>query len=146
MQEDKNNKLILKLKEFIKIIKNKYQLKCVILFGSRARGDYSPYSDIDLIIIGQFTEKFINRGFEFYENLEIEKAKDVFCYTPEEFEEMFLRGIVSILEAIDEGMCLNGEEFFQEYRRKLKILKKFGLRKEPPVWILPKNIKNISFD
>ncbi|MHA1336454.1 MAG: hypothetical protein ACTSPW_12010 [Promethearchaeota archaeon] len=133
MKEDKNNELILKLKEFIKIIKNKYQLKCVILFGSRARGDY-------------LDEKFINRGLEFYENLKIEKAIDVFCYTPEEFKEMFLRGIVSILDAIDEGICLYGKEFFQEYRQKLKILKEFGLRKDPPVWILPKNIQNISFD
>ncbi|MGQ4873140.1 MAG: nucleotidyltransferase domain-containing protein [Promethearchaeota archaeon] len=146
MKEDKNNELILKLKEFIKIIKNKYQLKCVILFGSRARGDYLDYSDIDLIVVGQFTEKFINRGLEFYENLKIEKAIDVFCYTPEEFKEMFLRGIVSILDAIDEGICLYGKEFFQEYRQKLKILKEFGLRKDPPVWILPKNIQNISFD
>lgn len=36
----------------------KYQLKKVILFGSRARGDYKERSDIDLAIIGGDFNRF----------------------------------------------------------------------------------------
>ena len=53
---------------------------------------------------------------------------------------MFLEGIVSILDAIDEGICLLGREFFKRYKKKINNLKSKGLRKEPPVWILPKSM------
>lgn len=115
-------------------------LECVILFGSRARKDYMPYSDVDLIFIGDFKEKFIKRGAVIYEKFDFRVGLDAFCYTPKEFEKMFQEGIVSILDAIDEGICLLGRDFFKRYKKKINNLKSKGLRKEPPVWILPKSM------
>ena len=49
------------LNSFIRRIKKTINIKCVILFGSQARGDYTQVSDIDLIIIADFKEDFFNR-------------------------------------------------------------------------------------
>ena len=81
MQKLKNKELINYLKHFIKKMKEFYKLECVILFGSQARGDFKPYSDIDLIIVGDFKEKFIERGKYFYEEHSYIIGMDAFCYT-----------------------------------------------------------------
>jgi predicted nucleotidyltransferase len=141
-----NSKLITQLREFSETIKDRYNLICVFLFGSQARGDASLHSDIDLIVVGEFREKFIHRGMEFYEALNLEYPIDVFCYTPEEFQDLFFRGVISALDAIDEGICLFGNDFFQKYRKKLAKLKKLGLKKDPPVWILPNNMEKMTFE
>ena len=141
MINQSNKKIVEYLSELIKEIKNIYSLNCAILFGSQARGDFVPYSDIDLIFIGDFKEKFTKRGDMIYKKHNWKWGLDAFCYTPQEFDDMFSMGIVSILDAIDEGICLLGEDFFKEYKAKLKILKNRGLRKDPPVWILPKSMK-----
>jgi predicted nucleotidyltransferase len=141
----KNEEFQNKLKDLIIKIQQKISLDCVILFGSRARGDYTPYSDIDMIFIGNFKEKFINRSslileqFDFHLGIGI----DAFCYTPNEFKKMFIEGIVSILDSIDHGICLYGFEFYNQYRKWLEHLKTKGLRRDPPVWFLP---EKMTFD
>lgn len=42
----------------IRELADKYHLDKVILFGSRARGDYKRISDIDLAVIGGDTARF----------------------------------------------------------------------------------------
>lgn len=42
--------------KIVELLKKKYNLVAVILFGSRARGDFKPWSDYDLLIIADFTE------------------------------------------------------------------------------------------
>ena len=118
-------------------------IDCVILFGSRARNDNMRYSDIDLTIVGAFKEDFIHRSSIILENFDIKLIKlgiDTFCYTPNEFKMMFYEGIVSILDAIDHGICLFGQEFFLNYQKKLKYFKSRGLKRDPPVWIIPKEM------
>lgn len=44
--------------EEIRAIAQKYDVERVILFGSRARGDYYRASDIDLAVLGGNIEKF----------------------------------------------------------------------------------------
>ncbi|MBD3256051.1 MAG: hypothetical protein GF383_13225 [Candidatus Lokiarchaeota archaeon] len=128
------------LKEFVEQIKIRLELECVILYGSRARGDYQPHSDIDLMVIGNFDKPFFDRADYIYEKYNWNWGMDVLCYTPEEFEVQFKKGVVSALDSIYEGICIYGESFFKKYRDKLKILKSRGLRKDPPVWILPKSM------
>lgn len=140
MKNLKNKELINYLKHFIKKMEEFYTLECVILFGSQARSDFKPYSDIDLIIVGDFKEKFIDRGKFFHEKHNYIVGLDAFCYNPQEFNKMFNKGTVSILDAIDEGICILGSNFFNHYKEKLIKLKKIGLKKDPPVWILPKSM------
>ena len=50
-----------KLNEFISKLSNRYNLDCIILFGSRARNEHLRKSDIDLLIVGDFREDFLER-------------------------------------------------------------------------------------
>lgn len=117
-------------------------LECVILFGSRSRQDYTSHSDIDIIFVGDFQEKFINRSSIVIKNFDFSMGLgiDAFCYTPEEFKKMFYEGVVSLLDAIDHGVCLYGLGFFNEYLQKLNHFKNKGLKRIPPVWIIPEEM------
>ena len=115
-------------------------LECVILFGSRARTDYREHSDLDMIFVGQFEEPFIDRSSTIYEYYKLSLGLDAFCYTAYEFNKMFHEGVVSILDAIDHGICIFGHDFYKAYKEKLEKLKEKGLKRDPPVWILPKSM------
>ena len=131
------------LQEFLGVLTKKLladiSLDCAILFGSRARDNFMPYSDIDMIFVGDFKEKFIERPSLIFEHFDftVGVGIDAFCYTPGEFKKMFLKGVVSILDAIDHGICIYGLDFYNEFKKQLERLKNKGLKRDPPVWILP---------
>ncbi|MDY7033586.1 MAG: nucleotidyltransferase domain-containing protein [Thermodesulfobacteriota bacterium] len=70
----------------------------IYLFGSSAKGDLHEGSDIDLLIIGDFKEKFFDRIGTILEltDLPIEPL----VYTVEEFEEMKTSQNPFILEVL----------------------------------------------
>lgn len=65
-----------------------YDPQQVILFGSGARGDEDEYSDLDLVIIKETQERFLDRLEKVYELVKPTFAMDVLVYTPQEFAEM----------------------------------------------------------
>lgn len=83
------------------------EVKRAILFGSRARGDHGPRSDLDLILvlesspyeryfdrIPEFTSYFIDHGFDV----------DIFPYTKAEIERMETNGNRLVKRALTEGI------------------------------------------
>lgn len=56
------------------------------LFGSLARGDYGPDSDIDLLLVTETTEPFTRRPALFDDLYERFPALDALVYTPREFK------------------------------------------------------------
>jgi len=92
---------------FLAVISDKYSAEKVLLFGSRARGDYLINSDVDMIIV---SKKF--EGVNWLKRLRDVSVEwkglvllEAICYTPEEFEEKKKEiGIVS--EAVKEGIEL----------------------------------------
>jgi uncharacterized protein len=72
-------------------------LKAVV-FGSVARGEPSPRSDVDLILVQQTDKRFLDR----YEGLELDLHKafpyatiEALIYTPEEMERMQQRRFIA---------------------------------------------------
>jgi len=57
------------LRQVIEMLVNKYEVYGVVLFGSRVRGDYKPWSDYDLLIIGSFDKPYPERLEEVMEVL-----------------------------------------------------------------------------
>jgi predicted nucleotidyltransferase len=45
----------------VKQLANRYRLYGVVFSGSRARGDYKPWSGYDLLVIGAFEEPYLER-------------------------------------------------------------------------------------
>ena len=83
------------IEEIIELAK-KYNLNKVILFGSRARGDYKSRSDIDLAVSGGNCTRF---------SLDIQEITSTLLF----FDVVNLDGAVQreLLESIDkEGVCI----------------------------------------
>jgi predicted nucleotidyltransferase len=79
----------------------------VILFGSRARGDWLKESDYDFVVVSpQFADvHFIRRAVPLYDYWKGHPGVELLCYTPEEFERKREQiGIVA--EAVREGIEL----------------------------------------
>ena len=76
----------------------------IILFGSRARGEGVPGSDVDLLVVAQSSEPRWKRTLPLYKLLAGRGiAKDIVWWTPEEIEEW--RGVRShfINRVLSEG-------------------------------------------
>jgi predicted nucleotidyltransferase len=59
-----------------------------ILFGSLARGEVTPFSDLDLIIVQETAARFLDRLEPFYAGLDLRVDADILVYTPEELAEL----------------------------------------------------------
>ncbi len=76
----------------------------VILFGSLARGEAGQFSDLDLLIVWDLAQPFVQRCAHVYRLLRPRVAADILVYTPEEMETMRHRPLVR--QALDEGKVL----------------------------------------
>ncbi len=99
----KSNKIV---KRFINLIIKKFNLKKIIIFGSFARGDYHKGSDLDLIIVGEFKERFIDRIGKILELNNSDLEIDVMVYTEEELQKMIQEKRPFIEQALEEGIVV----------------------------------------
>ncbi len=88
------------LDRLVRRITAELPVEAVYLFGSFARGDIHEGSDMDLLIVGNFRERFLERGLRVLqlntEHLPIEPL----CYTPQELERMQQEGNPFIIGAL----------------------------------------------
>ncbi|MGQ4873704.1 MAG: nucleotidyltransferase domain-containing protein [Promethearchaeia archaeon] len=86
------------IKEFVKLLKEKFPIDIIYLYGSFAKNQIHEGSDIDLIIIGDFKERFFERIGKILEltDLPIEPL----VYTKKEFENMIKEKNPFILEIL----------------------------------------------
>jgi len=99
----KTNKIV---KRFINLIVKKFNLKKIIIFGSFARGDYHKGSDLDLIIVGEFKERFIDRIGKIIELNDSDLEIEAMVYTEEEFQKMIKERRPFIEQALEEGIVV----------------------------------------
>ena len=95
------------VKEFANHLKQDFEIKKLIFFGSRASGRPHKDSDIDLIIVSDdFREMNVfERNAKMYDYWPWLIAVDFICYTAEEFN--ILRKRISIVsEALKEGIII----------------------------------------
>ena len=79
----------------------------VILFGSRARREARPESDIDLLVIAESTEPRYRRSVPLYGALsDILAPMDILVYSPEEVKEWSEVRQAFVTTAIREGRVL----------------------------------------
>lgn len=81
----KSEEILEELKRFAEDLKEKFGCD-VYLYGSFARGDVHEGSDIDLIIVGDFRERFFERIEKILELTDL--PVEPLVYTREEFEGM----------------------------------------------------------
>ncbi|MBN2027238.1 MAG: nucleotidyltransferase domain-containing protein [Actinobacteria bacterium] len=61
----------------------------IVLIGSMADGDIGPCSDIDLVVVMQTEERFLDRLKEAYGRIRPSVAMDILIYSPDEIDEMY---------------------------------------------------------
>lgn len=121
-----------------KKILEKFHVDAIILFGSRARGDYKPWSDYDVLIIANFEEKYLDRIAKILELLdEIKITIEPHPYTLEEAVEMLKKGNPIMIDAISEGLILYEGEGLKEILKIYEELLKKGLKRSGVSIILP---------
>jgi predicted nucleotidyltransferase len=95
------------LDEVVRRLVNAIDPDRIILFGSRARGDAKPDSDIDLLIVKETTEPIYRRAIPAYRALSgIGVPKDVICRTPAEIEDWSQVPTYITTRALKEGKIL----------------------------------------
>ncbi len=119
--------------------KNLDHLDAIILFGSRARGDWRPWSDYDLLIIAEFREKYLDRIGKIFNILkDIRIPIEPHPYTLEEALELLRNGNPTIIDAIEEGKILfitdRGKKLYEEFKR----LRNLGLKRTKTTIIIPR--------
>jgi predicted nucleotidyltransferase len=103
----KKNKIQKQINLMVGRIVERFGPEKIILFGSHARGDAHPDSDVDLLIVmsvtGSKRQKAVKIGVALHD---IPVAKDVIVVTPEEFE--WRKDVVGTIEwpAFREGKIL----------------------------------------
>ncbi len=127
------------LNRVIEILKMRYHLIAVILFGSRARGDYTPWSDYDILIIADFQSPYLERLKEVLDILKDVKIPiEPHPYTLEEAIRMLKNGNPTIYDALDEGIILYETEEFMVLKNLFEKLKKKGMRRTNTTIIIPR--------
>jgi uncharacterized protein len=81
-----SRELFARIRDFASLLKKELPVREVYLYGSFAKNEIHEGSDIDLLIIGDFKERFAARIGKILDltDLPIEPL----VYTPQEFEEM----------------------------------------------------------
>ncbi len=97
------------VRKFLAKLKKAFRVEKVILFGSRARGDYLKDSDYDFVIVSKDFDgvHFLDRMKEVVKRCDAFFNADFLCYTPEEFEKK-KRQIGTVGYAVKEGLVLTG--------------------------------------
>lgn len=94
-----------RVKKIVNALK-RYDPEQVILFGSAARGESDPYSDIDIVVIKETPERFLDRLGRVYDLVNPDFALDALVYTPQEFSEMQARENPFVERVLAEGVTI----------------------------------------
>jgi len=114
--------------------------KAIVLFGSRARGDWMPWSDYDLLVIGDF------HGLRYLDRVRVilDAISDIpinvepHPYTLDEALNMLDKGHPFIIDALEEGIVFYDSGVLRKLIEKYEELKRKGLRRSETSIILPK--------
>jgi predicted nucleotidyltransferase len=94
------------LDDLLPVLIEEYDPEKVILFGSMARGRVEEWSDLDLLIVKETDESFLERSVRVALLCRAMVGVDYLVYTPTELAEMIQRGNPFILNALQEGRVL----------------------------------------
>ncbi|QOJ79247.1 nucleotidyltransferase domain-containing protein [Infirmifilum lucidum] len=126
------------LEGLVKLLVESLPVKAIILFGSRARGDWIPGSDYDLLIIADFKENYLARLRRVLEILkDVKLPVEPHPYTLEEALNMLSRGNPLIVDAMEEGRVLYSSSELDVLVGKYRELKERGLARTSTTIVVP---------
>ena len=100
MNEERQAKLNQALEHILLTLADKYRPEKVILFGSMAQASVGEWSDLDLVIIKDTSQPFLQRLKEVALLCRAPVGVDFLVYTPREFDQMIAERNPFILEEV----------------------------------------------
>jgi len=109
-----------------------WRLRCFVVFGSRIRGDWKPWSDTDVLIIletgkplrwGRFWELDLP---DWFYRLAGQASADERIFTPDQFERLLERGGLTALDALEEGVALYDDGYWRRMKTIFEKMKSRG--------------------
>ena len=94
------------IREFGKKIGEQFHAERVILFGSYANGEFTSDSDVDLLVIGQFKGRSVDKSVEIRMKLRPHFPVDILIRTPEKVKQRIKMGDCFMQEIMDKGKVL----------------------------------------
>ncbi len=88
VHEKRKASLEAELARILPLLIHEYGAEKVIVFGSLATGEVGEWSDIDLVVIKETTQRFMDRIDDVARLTRPQLAADIVVYTPAEFERM----------------------------------------------------------
>ncbi len=93
--------------DVVEQIKTKFKPDKIILFGSYARGDYRPQSDVDLLVVMPLNGKpTLRQAIEILQSIEYHFGLDLIVRSPQELKRRIELGDFFLQEAIEQGVVL----------------------------------------
>lgn len=94
------------MKDFVEKVKEKYAGKVtIVLFGSRARGDYWPSSDYDFMVFLERVEDKIEEAYEIY-RLKRGFSADIIVLSKDELKDRIIEKMLEDKIVIYDGLGL----------------------------------------
>lgn len=106
-----NTLTIPQIQKRLRLVFQRHGIEKAILFGSYARGEPSKHSDIDLILVKQTKQRFLDRYEGLLQDLFLAlpgAPVDALVYTPDEFEAMHKTRFLA--RAVREGKVIYESE------------------------------------
>jgi predicted nucleotidyltransferase len=94
------------INQVIKQIVEKFKPQKIILFGSYARGNPHPESDVDLLVVMDTQLKEIQQAIQICQQIEYRFGLDLIVHTPEYLAERMKMGDWFLRDVIKEGKVI----------------------------------------
>lgn len=95
------------LKRFLTMLVERYRPQKIVLFGSMASDETGEWSDLDLVIIKETNQRFLDRTKEVMQLLQPRVGVDILVYTPREFEDLCRERAFLRDEVVGKGRVLH---------------------------------------
>ncbi|WP_421658964.1 nucleotidyltransferase domain-containing protein [Leptothermofonsia sp. ETS-13] len=94
---------------YVKVLCEDYNPESIWVFGSMATGAMHEWSDIDLAIVKETNQRFLDRTKEVLRLLQPRVGLDVLVYTHDEFDQLCQDRAFVRDEIVDKGRILYGQ-------------------------------------
>lgn len=94
------------IKKFGRQIGEQFNAEKVILFGSHAHGSVTTDSDVDILVIGPFEGRSVDKSVEIRMKLRPQFPVDILIRTPEKVRQRVEMGDCFMLEILEKGKVL----------------------------------------
>ena len=87
-------------------IVEKFKPQKIILFGSYARGDFRPESDVDLLVVMETSLRDVQQAIQISQEIDYRFGLDLIVHTPKYMEERIEMGDWFLRDVLKEGKVL----------------------------------------